>query len=456
MKTPATAPWAKTAFGIDQTEDGYVIVKASRSGRGLVFTNIEPTALALATPSPQSVIVGCMLQRESFTRWVVASIASARKAESVFPSLLDIQLPFSVEDCEVALVETRPTSDRTGTRGWVVGARAVDVEKRLSTFASLGEEPHLLDQEGIALWTQSLEEVPPVTGGAELRIVVYQSSERVTLALGRNNEFMGAHTMRQLDEDQVHRILKSYFTTPPPATQWLITGPGATLAGDGISPLGSLAKRWPGTQKITREPNTFLARALAARALTPGVARCNLRTGRFLHATLAQRQAKRPFQWAAACLFAGLLLCAVNLAWLVMVTHRATDTQRALRALAIEITGSPLGIPAGQEVLTARRAIESQTKNMEPFLSATDTPLPKTLKTVLAVAHEEGLSLETMVLGRKNLVIHGTTPTWAQAEKASRRLNDNGWIATLERKDSPPGEERVAFVIGLGRSHEKK
>lgn len=454
MNTSATAPWAKTAYGIDFAENTAVIIKATKIGRSVSLESMDFTTLS--TDPTSSVIVGSLLQKESFTRWLTAPIASANKAEKVFPALLDVQLPFSAEDCEYSLLQTRPTPDGTGTRGLVTGARTVDIEKRLTGFATLGVDPHLLDQEGVALWTQSLEEIPFVVGSPPLRIVIYLSADRVTLAMGQNTEFIGAHTMRQLDAEQIHRILKTYAPTPPPLTQWIITGSQAFVPESGNSPLDSLAQRWPGPMKLTRDPKTFLARALATRALTPGALRCNLRTGRFLHPALAQRLAKRPYQWATACLITGLLLCTINIAWIILAAHQTADIHKAFRSFAIEITGSPLGIPPGQEVLTSRRAIEAQTIAMEPFVAATDTPIAHTLKVILSVAQKEGLCIEAMTLNRKNMVIHGLAPKWIQAEAASRHLNNLGWIATLERKDSPPGEERVAFVIGLGRSHEKK
>lgn len=454
MTTPATAPWAKVAFGIDLGESNPVIIKATRTGRSLTFENVE--ADALTALSSQSVMAGSLLQKESFTRWLTAPIASAKKAEKVFSSLLDVQLPFSVEDCEHALLQTHPTADRTGTCGLITGARTVDIGKRLTIFSALGLNPHLLDQEGIALWTQSQEESPFVKGVPTARVIIYQSMDRVTLSIGQDAAFLGAHTMRQLDVEQIHRILKSYFQVSPPLTQWFVTGPDASLPEAGESPLETLSKRWPGPMKLTRDPRTFLARALATRALTPGAIRCNLRTGCFLHPLLAQRQARRPYQWASASLIAGLLLCAVNVIWITYVAHSMAAIQKSFRSLAIEITGSPLGIPDKQELLSARRAIEAQTKGMEPFLAATDAPIAQSLPVILKVAKEEGLSIETLTLSRKNRVMHGFAPKWTQAEAACRRLNDQGWVATLERKDSPLGEDRIAFVIGLGRTHEKK
>lgn len=454
MNAPATTFRARCAIGIDQTGPGLIMVKAIRRGRIVTFEQLGDAALPSDLP-PSTVLVGCLLQKESFTRQLTAPITSAKKAEQVFPALLDVQLPFSVEDCVFTLVETRPSPDRSGTCGLVAGARNVDIEKRLASFSPLGFNPHLLDQEGIALWTRSLEELPPVAGGTDVRIILYLASDRVTLVVGQDGHFLGSHTMRLLDDAQIHRILKSHFTTLPASTQWILAGPEAAHPGSPDTPLAILAKRWQGSIKVIREPSPFLARALAARALTRGELRCNLRTGVFLHPELARRQARLPYQWAVASLLAGLLLCTVNAAWALHVAHQAAESRERFRSLAIEITGSPLGIPKGQEVLAARRAIEAQAKAMEPFLAASDTPIPHMLETALQTFRTEGLAAENLILSRKNMVIHGLAPKWTQAEAATRLLNTQGWRATLERKETPSGDERIAFVISLERTNEK-
>lgn len=454
MKTPATAPWAKIAFGVDVVDSHPIIVKASYIGRTLAFETIASHSLPPTQPA-QSVWAGCLLQKESFTRWLTAPLSSAKKAEKVFPSLLDVQLPFSVEDCEYALLETRPTEDRTATRGLVAGARTVDIEKRLALFSALSLDPHLLDQEALALWTQALDEAPPVAGGPEVRIIIYQSSERVTLSIGQKDQFLGAHTMRQLDTDQIHRLLKSYFPTPPPLTQWILTGPDASHQTSGNPALAPLAARWNGAIKMTRDPATFLARALATRALTAGELRCHLRTGVFLHPSLARRATREPYRWAIALLTSGLLLCSINIGWKLFLNQRAAAIQKNLHSLAVEITGSPV-VPRGQEVLAAHRAMETQTKAMEPFLAAIDMPIPDTLRMILLTAKEEGLGVENVIMSRKNVVLHGLAAKLGQPEAVIQHLKNQGWNANLERKESPPGDERVAFVISLSRSHEKK
>lgn len=445
--------WARTAYGIDENGGHPILIKAVRRGRSLSFS--IAAAEEASRPAARTVLAACLFQRESFTRWLTAPIASSRKAATVFHSLLDVQLPFSVEDCEVALLETMPTDDRTGTRGLVAGARREDIEKKLAGLAQVGMDPHLLDQESIALWHQGLSEYPPVRDESSPRVVIYLGTDRITLVAGQSAVFLGALSLRQPEIESIHRFLKSHFPTALTAIQFFWSGPGATP--DTVESLyASLATRWPGSTKIVREPETFLARALAGRALIPGPTSCNLRSGRHLHPELARRQERLPILWGRACLAASLLLCLVNIVWLVATQHRIAETQASLKTLAIEVTGSPRGLPAGQEVLAARRVMEQQTQTMEPFLVAVDVPLRDTLKTILSLATEDGLTLETLTLSRKNGVIHGLAPKFEQGGKLAQRLNGSGWTTSIEHKVQPQGEERQAFVIGMERRREKK
>lgn len=450
MNVSTTTPWARTAFGIDENAGAPLIIKATRRGKTLSFQQAKPDDVASA--GTNTVVSACLLQRESFVRWVTAPIASPRKAESVFPSLLDIQLPFPVEDCEISLLKVIPSPDKTATRGFVAGARVTDIAKRLDSLTAIGVNPHLLDQESIALWTQSLEEIPEIGNDNTVRVVAYLSPDRITLAAGRGGELTVAHTMKQMDPGAVHRFLKSAFPDSPPSLLWLWTGPGAIKQEVTDSFYQSLAERWPGHCKTVREPEMFLARALARRALTTG---CNLRSGPFMHPELARREAARPLQYARLLLAAGITLCLVNIVWLTAVHRHDNRLQNQLRTIATDIIGSRSVIPKGQEARTAQQAFEVQAKNMEPFLAAVDAPLRTSLNTILAAARDEGVAIESLNVNPRNGVVHATAPKLAQGEAMGRRLERNGWTVTVERKDATVGSEETAFVIGLGHSREK-
>ena len=93
---------------------------------------------------------------------------------------------------------------------------------------------------------------------------------------------------------------------------------------------------------------------------------------------------------------------------------------------------------------------------MEPFLAATEAVLPEALKGILAMARDESVAIEAMTLSLKSGVIHGVAAKATQGEALARRLNEGRWISTIERKESVPGDDRVAFVIGIGPSHGKE
>lgn len=454
MNTPPPPIRACIAFGIDENAGVPIIVKAAARGRRLSFTT--PDIGEVLSPPPRSVVAGCLLQKESFTRWLTAPIATARKAATVFHALLDIQLPFSVEECEVALLGMTPAPDLAGTRGLVAGARQADIARRLEALAALSMHPHILDQEGIALWSRAGTEFPDMKPSSAARVVVYSGADRVTLSVGQGREFLAAHTLRQMDPDAVNRLLKSLFPIQPEATEWIWTGPDARLADVLQSCQPALSTRWPGTVRTAPDPATFLARALAARALNTTPYPCNLRSGRFLHPELARRLERQPVRLAAACLAAGLLLCLVNLSWQWAARYRLAQGQQIIHTLAAGITGTSTGLPRGKEALVARRFSETQERGMEPFLAATEAALPATLGRILEAARIEEVSIEVLTLGAKGGVIHGCARDFARGKALAGRLDGNGWTATLEHKEPAPGDDRAAFVIGMKPAHAKE
>jgi hypothetical protein len=151
---------------------------------------------------------------------------------------------------------------------------------------------------------------------------------------------------------------------------------------------------------------------------------------------------------------AALLLIAVNLIWQVTSQHRLNRAQDRIRALAVDITGSPRLVPRGQEVLISRRTLETQSRLMAPFLAA-EKPMAEVLRTVLTIGRDEGLAIETLTLNGQTVVLHGLVPKWSQCERAVMRLKEHGTNVKVERKDTPQGEERLAFVISMGWSHEQ-
>lgn len=445
---PAAWPaGTRAAFGVDEHRGQLIVVRATRRGRAAAFD-------AASTQAPSDGLVSVALpQHDSFLKWITAPLASARKAGRVFGALLDVQLPFSVEDCQTALVQIRPTPDGTGTRGLMAGARHEAIARRLDEGKALGVAPHILDHEGLALWSQGLAEFPADPAG--LRVLVYLKAERATVVVGQGDQVLGAHGLRQTQADQIIRLVRSYVTDRPAATLWVIMGPAAE-PGTARDLFAALADRWPGSMlKTAQDPATFLARALASRALGLGVDLCNLRTGPFLHPTLAIQTRRAPYRRLAAILIASLALIAVNVAWQQAAAWKLAALQRQIGQMAVEVAGAPRLVPRGQEVLGARRALDSQTRDLEPFLASAPPTLTDLLGTVLAIGQAEGVTFETVMLTRKNAVLHGRADDWTRCERTDGRLKTVGNDVKVERKDAASNSNRVAFVISMGVARDR-
>ena len=159
----------RVCYGVTLAGGVAVTVRAWRSSGGTVRQAVltpgetavrRPPAGGLAESARSGgVTVGCLAVQESLTLWLNSPLASRAKAEKVLPALLDIQLPFPVEDCLYRFVEFRRTPEGT-VSALVCAARREAIQACLERYQAQGTDPMLLDHEGLALWTQSLVEWP--------------------------------------------------------------------------------------------------------------------------------------------------------------------------------------------------------------------------------------------------------------------------------------------------------
>lgn len=409
-----------------------------------------PVTPAAVTVQGRTAVAACLRQRESFVRWIEAPLASPRKALRVFPSLLDVQLPFSIEDCAFQFVDARPAPGGRASRGLAVGARIADVDRRLQTFPPELGSPHLLDQESLALWTQSLAETPARTPDRP-RAVIYESNDRITAVIGRGNELLGAHTWRAFDPDPISRALRLYCPDAEPECLCVWAGPAALNAAVVRSRHAALAGRWPGPLVIPPEPDAFLARALATRALTTGPLRFDARQGRHVHPAVAERRRQAPLKAASVCLVVGLALCLVNGLWMVGTAHRLGDLQASLHTAAIRVAGSERLLPRDQDRLGAERALAERTRLAAPLVAPFDKPITLTLSNVLAAAQAEGVGVQSLTANRSRVVIQATVPAWANGERVAQRLQQQGWKTKVDRKGDANGRLSIALMAEVPR-----
>ncbi|MEI6809194.1 MAG: hypothetical protein WCN95_10780, partial [bacterium] len=381
---------------------------------GINCTRIDPIDLSISGTSDIAdlTVAGCLGERESFSRWLTAPFRSARKAAQVLPSILDIQLPFPLEDCTYLFLPGGIGEDGK-TLALAVAARSTAISDKLAAFKKLGFDPVALDQEGIALWTQSVLEIPPAQG--TMRVVVSLSGNFATMALGKDGLFSGSHSVRQ-SADHIGRILRTRFGSSPQGIDWAWTGPDA--APDKVeSLLTDLRKTWPGKSVVHKDPVTFLARAIATRALSAGPMRCNLRTGELAHPVMAIRQQSYHLRTTQLVLAAGLILAATSVATTTIAKRLLADTQTAFSRQVDKLAGYHVTEKGDKALAKVKKAQRDRLKVSRPFDEAFEPSLVKTLDSILKTGRENGLAYETLFLGREKdrintMSVTGSCATW--------------------------------------------
>lgn len=442
----------RVCYGVDASGDTRIVVRGVRTRGRVNCTPVDGAAPALAADvaSGRAVAAGCLLERESLTHWLDAPFPSMAKAQRIFPTLMDIRLPFPIEECAYALADFSSGGGRNA-RLLAAVARFEDVERRIAALEAMGVDAAVLDQEGLALWTQSLHEMPMISGrqaeagSGPVRVVVYVGPDRMTIALGRSEEFLAAYGARQARPDDASRFLQATLGTVPSSLQWVFAGPAARGRAPVEALYRELAAKWPAPLLVHADPETFLARALATRALLAGPLRCNLRTGRFTHPSVTRIRRRSALTTAALFLAAGLLLCGGNAAWRMAAARKEAQVQSALTRISSQISGLDKP-PKGNELLVARRAFQAGSEKWAPFARAFEPSLTLTLRELLHAGQKHGLRFGGLTLRNGAVLIEGAAEDWNQCDKFSSWLEREGHPNKLERREAL-AEEKVRFTI---------
>lgn len=449
----ASLRWARACFAVDVQGDQVVLVRAERRRGGLVFSTLSPTAPSFAEAVRKGTpCVACLSARESLTRRLEAPFSTVRKANKVFPTLLDIQLPFALEDCVYGFL---PVAHGAGvTRALAVAARLDDVRKRVTALAALGIDAMALDHEGLALWTQSLREAPVGPGEEKiLRILVNLRGEPSSLVLGRGEEFLAAHGIREGDFSQVRRLLRPHRTDTV-QVRWLWVGPGAADARTVAALHAPFSSEWPGPSSVLPDPGTFLARALAERALLDGPLRCNLRSASLTHPSMLDRTRKQGVKAAVLFLVAGLLLCGCNGAARAMARQKEAAVDRAFYSLADGLAGSPVKAKGDAAIRIVGDKVRKKTEALKPFVNVLGPSLAATVASVADTAKRDSLRLDMLAVSRDRIQITGASRTWNGCDGLLSGLKRSGYSARLDRKDAGT-DGIVPFSILSGSADER-
>ena len=452
----------KTAYGLDISAQRLVLVRAVRRGapqpvlaaapdaeetrRALqaVAREVEKGSAALAVAAPAAQTVARRLQ---------APFASARKAAKVWPSLLDVELPFPVESAVCAYGAAR--AEKGGVAAIAAAVRRADLDAFAEACGAAGFAPTHCDAEALALWDQQAAEAPPAR--AELpRALVWLGADHGTVVRGRGTDFMAAHILRAAPLAGAGSAFEALWAArAAPILRAHLAETGGTemdlwWAGPGAEDealAGRLRRVLPADlvfrQETHRSPASFLARALARRAADGGGV--NFLAGERTHPAVRraqERSLKRAYAgvWAAA-----LLVLALNGGEAVGRRQRIEAAQRELADLARSIAGE--AIPPGQERLLVERAIARRDAEMQPFRTARDAAgLEGRLPGLLEAAAAAGAEISRLGLSAEALSIEGSAAHVDAGGNFAERLRELGWSVQADSPGTTP-EGRSRFVL---------
>jgi hypothetical protein len=437
------------AFGLDLSASPPVCCRVAARGAARavpwpppedVRRELESGTAALAVAAPAACTV---------VRRLEAPFASVRKAERIWPSLLDMDLPFPVEAAQCDYAPAEPEDGKVSTLACAI--RRTDLDSLLQTAAGLGASPAFCDAEAPALWDRHLLEAPPKDDSRPV-LLVHAAADHVTVLCGHGRRLERVHVLRSAPEKlppeawlaRVRRLLPApesgSGTGTPAATVWWSGGGNGP---EGASVLDRLRRpledALPFRHATHREPGLFLARALASRAVG---GRCAaFLSGDYLQPALARRRNRRirGLAWAAMAL--SVLVLALNVAVRARFRAERDALQRELAATAAALVDGPL-VP-GQEVLMAERALADAEPGWEAVRAAR-APAPRAAQAI-ALLRElagRGIRFTRVAWTPAGLDIAGTAP----APKSVQALP--GWTPDVSVQPAASGDPgRVAFRI---------
>lgn len=446
--TSATSPWARSCYAIDLDGDHPVIVRATRSRSSVEYAILEANATVPQKLGSSTIVATALPVRESITRWISAPFASARKAERVLPALLDIELPFPVEDCACQFL-SRQRIETGGTRTLAVAARHTQVRRTIELSKAAGGDPVIIDMEGVAAWTQSLREHPGTVRDdpTMVRLVVHLGASRASLIIGQGSEYRSSHSLGDDPARDMMRLLRIQFEQSPGEIDWRWAGCGATDPARVQAIQTELETDWPGHHHVHSDSASFMARGIATRAVLPGPYRCNLRRGGLAHPLVARRTNLRSMKAAALYLICALLVCAANLGWRSAATSRESMLDRTLRDVATSAAGFPVAAKGEEALQIVKRARESSDVRAESLAKLFAPSLSQSMQTILRAAASNGLGVTTASFRPGNTDLSGEAPDWANCEAFISSLARVGLRATPSQRDDAGGVVRFLFSI---------
>lgn len=386
---------------------------------------------------------------ECVVRPVEVPLDSAEKARAVMPSLLDVQLPFPVEQCVCNFVQIRRKPSGGGTRAVAVAIPHDRLSDLIEELKLSGIDPEYIEAESIALWRAVSNADECARPG--VCVVVHLACDRTVMVLGHDgmpvstfnaraswnpaNDAAGAEKMC----GRLRQFLAGQTREGDAPVRFIVAGAGAAAGAESLRVALGVD---PGNWRVLEKPENVLVQSLAASLVEPDGWSTNLRVGSFEHPHLArdrQRFARQSSLWVAGA--AALLLLVSWLAAAVMA-HQEKKWQQAVREKAQALTGFA-------DINQAKIALSTITpadQALEEWRMPHAYPV---LAGLVQEAHQRGLHLE-MVSVRDGVVsVRGDGPAWNDADQVAARMREAGLVVAdgaVERSEAGR-DERIHFSV---------
>jgi hypothetical protein len=355
---------------------------------------------------------------------------------------MDVQMPFSIEECSVAFTQPEKAADGR-ISAVAAAARKEDVMKFIAAAGENGIKPMYLDAEGLAVWHGSVSEIPAEEN--EAVAVLRAEAAGSVLCLGRSQKIISAHSLPSLEAGSVKRLLNAAFGAPS-ALAWRIAG---SLAGDPATRkfVEDLGDAWRKSIRIHESPEELVARSVARRALSGGGYAVNLRQSELLHPELASLRSGKVRGVSAILSGCGIILMLLSSGLNVLIESRIDSLEDEFKRAASEMAGGDLGGASGIHALQrAEASVEKLLEKAAPFLAPFEPSMMAFVRDVAEEARKGDLVLESFTVGTGEARIEGAAPSWAVPEAMESFLRRRGLSVKLERQESLASES-VQFVI---------
>ena len=466
------ADGVKIAYGLDESAGRLTLARVVPRGVPQTLLAVDPhseeAARALQSVAREvekgiAVLAVCAPAAQTVVRQLRAPFASIQKAARIWPSVLDVELPFPVESAVCFYSDAR--IENGGTLALASAIRKSELTAFDETCRTAGFNPTHCDAEVLALWSQQGIEAPPARSQLP-RALVWLGMDHVAVVRGQGTKFMAAHVLRAspladspekqqafetLWKARAQQILATHLaeTSETEMDLWW-AGPGAEDEERAARLRRLLPVDIACRHEIHRQPSSFLARALARRALEgTGV---NFKQGDLIHPALLRTQEKSLSHAYLGVIAAAVLVLMLNAGDSFLRQHRAESLQRQLTLAAQAIAGE--NVVLGQEELMVARAISRRDEETQPFRNALDARgVEGRLADALAEAAAMGVEISHLALSPGTLTLDGSATSIQSIEGLSERLREQGWVVQSDSPGRTP-EGRQQFILKGTVRHE--